>query len=71
MTIYRVKVSIKNNQSSVHALHCNVVSNGTVRTGVFEVHATSAKEAARNWDADSDYAARKLPLTKICPCCHE
>jgi hypothetical protein len=71
VTTYRVKVSSKNSQSSVHAVACNVVIQRSRKEGVFEVEASSAKEAAAKWDAESEYVARRLPLTKVCPCCHE
>ncbi len=71
MTTYRIKVSTKNNQSSVHAMNCTVVSSRGSKEAVFTVEASGAKEAAANWDRDQEYVERNLPLTKVCPCCHE
>ncbi len=70
MTTYRMKVG-KNCATTVHSATCSVVVNGTKKSGVWMVEAESAKQAAAEWDERNETAARKIPATKICPCCNE
>ena len=69
MAAFRVLVSNRTAGSAIHAPTCRLVYNAGPRLGAFPVEAESAEAARREWDERNEVEARRLPPTKICPCC--